>query len=235
MPTATPIPVAILKEAKTMSDVVQTRLYAARCYIAAAAAAVETLIDAPSYVSRDVQLNLMESWIVGELSRGGLQIMAARDAISAEGAALHAQPDNFPLAVEALVGVAAQPGVGVVPVHAAEKVFERVDAGAPVLGDGGRAGYDRAANDAKGCSGSEHDGLVHSASPAVITPVDGPRSDQRPITREEMAAMFGEAMPVEAVNLLFNANPDDTLGEIRARLRAIARRHKNARHGVDPT
>ncbi len=44
----------------------------------------------------------------------------------------------------------------------------------------------------------------------------------RKITQAEMIAMFGEAMPSEAVSLVFNAPPSMTIGELRANLRTIA-------------
>lgn len=43
-----------------------------------------------------------------------------------------------------------------------------------------------------------------------------------PITREEMIEMFGEAMPMEAVALVWDTPGEMTLGEVRARLREIA-------------
>jgi len=46
-----------------------------------------------------------------------------------------------------------------------------------------------------------------------------------PITQDEMIEMFGETMPIEAVNLLWNAAGDRTLGELRNELRAIAAKH----------
>jgi hypothetical protein len=42
------------------------------------------------------------------------------------------------------------------------------------------------------------------------------------ITQEEMTELFGNSMPMEAVNLLFNSPGDKTVGEIRDKLRAIA-------------
>lgn len=50
-----------------------------------------------------------------------------------------------------------------------------------------------------------------------------------PITREEMIAMFGETMPMEAVQLAWNADSTKTIGEIRDELRAIAARRKAER------
>ena len=44
------------------------------------------------------------------------------------------------------------------------------------------------------------------------------------ITQEEMIAMFGETMPMEAVQLAWNADGTKTIGEIRDELRAIAAR-----------
>ena len=48
----------------------------------------------------------------------------------------------------------------------------------------------------------------------------------RPITLEEMVKMFGEEMPIEAVTVLFNAQPHETIGQIRAKLREVAAEHK---------
>ena len=42
------------------------------------------------------------------------------------------------------------------------------------------------------------------------------------ITREEMVEMFGSEMPIEAIQLMWNAPPEMTLGEIRSRLRLLA-------------
>lgn len=42
------------------------------------------------------------------------------------------------------------------------------------------------------------------------------------ITQSEMIEMFGEAMPMVAVNLVFDAPPEKTIGEIRAELREIS-------------
>lgn len=42
------------------------------------------------------------------------------------------------------------------------------------------------------------------------------------ITQAEMAQMFGEVMPIEAVSLLFNAGSEKTVGEIRSELRLLA-------------
>ena len=48
-------------------------------------------------------------------------------------------------------------------------------------------------------------------------------SDNRgPITQEEMVELFGETMPIAAVNLLFNSSAEMTIGEVRERLRDIA-------------
>lgn len=48
------------------------------------------------------------------------------------------------------------------------------------------------------------------------------RPDQGRITQAEMASMFGSEMPIEAMELLWNAPGSMTLGEVRARLREIA-------------
>jgi len=44
-----------------------------------------------------------------------------------------------------------------------------------------------------------------------------------PITQDEMVAMFGERMPIQAVELLWSAPPGSTVAQLRARLREIAR------------
>lgn len=47
------------------------------------------------------------------------------------------------------------------------------------------------------------------------------------ITHVELGDIFGETIPVEAINLLFNVAPDTmTIGEIRVQLRAIGAKHK---------
>ena len=50
--------------------------------------------------------------------------------------------------------------------------------------------------------------------------------DDTLITREEMAALFGEYMPMEAVNLLFDSDGSKTVGELRAQLRDMAEARK---------
>lgn len=50
-------------------------------------------------------------------------------------------------------------------------------------------------------------------------------TDER-ITQEEIIAMFGEWMPIEAAQLIFNADDGETVGEVRAKLRAISERSK---------
>lgn len=50
------------------------------------------------------------------------------------------------------------------------------------------------------------------------------------ITQAEMMEMFGERMPIEAVNLLWSAPDDWTLRQVRERLREIAAEKK--RHPV---
>lgn len=47
-----------------------------------------------------------------------------------------------------------------------------------------------------------------------------------PITREEMIKLFGETMPIEAVNLVWNSPGNMTIGEVRAALREIAAKKK---------
>ena len=47
-------------------------------------------------------------------------------------------------------------------------------------------------------------------------------SEAGPITLNEMISMFGEHMPMEAINLVFDAPPTKTIGQIRAELREIA-------------
>jgi len=46
------------------------------------------------------------------------------------------------------------------------------------------------------------------------------------ITQAEMVELFGEKAPIEAITLLFDAKPTETVGEIRAKLRAIAEANK---------
>jgi hypothetical protein len=54
------------------------------------------------------------------------------------------------------------------------------------------------------------------------------------ISHDEMISMFGQAMPLEAVTLLFNSPHEKTIGEIRAELRKIAKtRRIEAAHGED--
>lgn len=48
------------------------------------------------------------------------------------------------------------------------------------------------------------------------------------ITREEMIELFGEAMPLEAGNLLFDTDGDKTIGQVRAELRKIAAERRPA-------
>jgi hypothetical protein len=48
-----------------------------------------------------------------------------------------------------------------------------------------------------------------------------------PITQKEMIELFGEAMPIEAVNLIWNGPDDMTVGECRAKLREIAAKEAN--------
>lgn len=48
------------------------------------------------------------------------------------------------------------------------------------------------------------------------------------ITREEMAELFGERMPIEAVALLWDADNETTVGELRQKLRKAAREHKKS-------
>jgi hypothetical protein len=43
-----------------------------------------------------------------------------------------------------------------------------------------------------------------------------------PITKDEMMELFGEALPMEAVQLLWNTPPNKTVGDLRAELRAVA-------------
>lgn len=47
-------------------------------------------------------------------------------------------------------------------------------------------------------------------------------SDTDKITKEEMMKMFGETMPIEAVNLIWNSPGTKTIGAVRAELRHIA-------------
>lgn len=47
-------------------------------------------------------------------------------------------------------------------------------------------------------------------------------SEGAKITREEMQELFGDAMPIEAVNLVSSSDGSKTVGQIRGELRAIA-------------
>lgn len=47
--------------------------------------------------------------------------------------------------------------------------------------------------------------------------------DQSPITQAEMFAMFGNEMPLAAVQLVWLASDGETVGSVRAKLREIAR------------
>lgn len=49
------------------------------------------------------------------------------------------------------------------------------------------------------------------------------------ITREEMIDWFGDDAPIEAINLVWNAPGDMTLGEIRTELRKMGEQHRAAR------
>lgn len=51
-------------------------------------------------------------------------------------------------------------------------------------------------------------------------------TDAAPISQAEMVEMFGETMPIEAVRLLFESPGSRTIGELRAKLREIARARK---------
>jgi hypothetical protein len=52
-----------------------------------------------------------------------------------------------------------------------------------------------------------------------------------PITQDEMIELFGEAMPIEAWQLLGAADGTKTLADLRGELRAIAaKREKNERN-----
>jgi hypothetical protein len=46
--------------------------------------------------------------------------------------------------------------------------------------------------------------------------------DTDKITQDEMVKMFGDAMPIEAVNLIWQSPGTKTVGEVRAELRRIA-------------
>lgn len=51
-------------------------------------------------------------------------------------------------------------------------------------------------------------------------------NDQRPITQDEVFEMFGDKLPMEAVALLWGGPGDQTIGQLRADLRALAARLK---------
>lgn len=65
--------------------------------------------------------------------------------------------------------------------------------------------------------------LVRAFTALDALPAPAPQPETSPITREEMVAMFGEAMPVAAVELLWDSAPNTSVAEIRAKLRALAK------------
>ena len=52
-------------------------------------------------------------------------------------------------------------------------------------------------------------------------------SDEKQITQEEMQQLFGETMPWQAVELIWNAPDTMTIGEVRSKLRKMAAQRKN--------
>lgn len=75
-----------------------------------------------------------------------------------------------------------------------------------------------------GASATRKPALVASpSSPSVSTKGFDPA---RKITSEEMVEMFGETMPLEAVDMLFNSDGSMTVGEMRAALRKLAEERK---------
>lgn len=48
------------------------------------------------------------------------------------------------------------------------------------------------------------------------------------ITQVELEEMFGDDLPIEVVGIIFNADPSETVGEVRAKVRAFAATLKEA-------
>lgn len=52
-------------------------------------------------------------------------------------------------------------------------------------------------------------------------------TDEPKLTQDELGKMFGDTIPIEAVNLIFVEAPDTmTMGQMREKLRAMATPHK---------
>ena len=49
---------------------------------------------------------------------------------------------------------------------------------------------------------------------------------ERKFTQEELVGLFGDTLPIEVVNLLWNAPDGKTVGQIRTEVRAFAARQK---------
>jgi hypothetical protein len=61
-------------------------------------------------------------------------------------------------------------------------------------------------------------------------------SESDKISSDEMIKLFGETMPIEAISLLWNSPGEVTIGEVRARLRQMARsRMKQSKYSIDTT
>lgn len=54
-------------------------------------------------------------------------------------------------------------------------------------------------------------------------------TDNQKFTREEFAELFGEEVPIEAVDLVWNSSPEATIGEIREQLRAMGLARKRSK------
>ena len=48
---------------------------------------------------------------------------------------------------------------------------------------------------------------------------------QDKISQKELKEMFGDTIPMEAVQLVWGASDDETIGEVRAKLRKFAAEH----------
>lgn len=70
---------------------------------------------------------------------------------------------------------------------------------------------------------TRHDFCAENAKKSGAAP--GPAAE-KPIGRDEMLALFGDEMPIEAINLLWGSDGSKTCGQIRAELRQIAFRQQ---------
>lgn len=51
-------------------------------------------------------------------------------------------------------------------------------------------------------------------------------ADNDPLTQDDLIELFGDSMPVEAMQLLWGSHSSTTIGEIRAKLRAMAPKYR---------